>query len=495
MSLAESLAEAIDGTAIKAGEATVTRLAEALADGSLTAVALSDFYAARIARLNPDLRAVITVSPAAAAEAAASDERRARGASLGPLDGIPVLVKDNVSAAGMPATAGSPALERAADPDAFLVSGLRRAGAVILGKANLSEWANFRSKPSCSGLSTLGGQAVNPHGAGRSPSGSSSGSGVAVAAGLAPLAVGTETDGSIVSPAGVCGVVGIKPTVGLISRTGIVPISAAQDTAGPMTRTVADAAIMLTAMAGADPADPATGRAAAEACGYASFLQADGLEGARLGVWREGSAGADAATAAVLDAAIALLRAAGAQIVDPVQLADMDKMGEPEFAALTHEFKHDINAYLAGVGGDHPADLAGLIAFNAGNGRRVLSHFGQELFEAAEETSGDLSDADYVEARATATRIARSGLDDALAGDKLDAVITLTGHAAWLIDHVLGDYHTWGTSSPAAVAGYPSITVPAGQVKGLPIGLSFIGPAWSEPRLIALAHSFELARG
>jgi amidase len=178
-----------------------------------------------------------------------------------------------------------------------------------------------------------------------------------------------------------------------------------------------------------------------------------------------------------------------------VQLADMDKMGEPEFAALTHEFKHDINAYLAGVGGDHPADLAGLIAFNAGNGRRVLSHFGQELFEAAEETSGDLSDADYVEARATATRIARSGLDDALAGDKLDAVITLTGHAAWLIDHVLGDYHTWGTSSPAAVAGYPSITVPAGQVKGLPIGLSFIGPAWSEPRLIALAHSFELARG
>src|SRR5580700_9483090 len=495
MSLTESLAQMVGRSGISAGTATAQSLNQALAAGTVTATELAAFYLDRIERLNPGLRAVITVSEEAAAEAAASDVRRAAGAVRGPLDGIGVLIKDNIAVTGLPATAGSPALQDAAAADAFLVGRLRAAGAVILGKANLSEWANFRSRPSSSGLSTLGGQAVNPHGAGRSPSGSSSGSAVAVAAGLAPIAIGTETDGSIVSPAGACGAVGIEPTVGLISRTGIVPISAAQDTAGPMTRTVADAAIMLTAMAGADPADPATGRAAAEACGYASFLQADGLEGARLGVWREGSAGADAATAAVLDAAIALLRAAGAQIVDPVQLADMDKMGEPEFAALTHEFKHDINAYLAGVGGDHPADLAGLIAFNAGNGRRVLSHFGQELFEAAEQTSGDLSDADYVEARATATRIARSGLDDALAGDKLDAVITLTGHAAWLIDHVLGDYHTWGTSSPAAVAGYPSITVPAGQVKGLPIGLSFIGPAWSEPRLIALAHSFELARG
>ena len=364
---------------------------------------------------------------------------------------------------------------------------------MILGKANLSEWANFRSRPSSSGLSTLGGQAVNPHGAGRSPSGSSSGSAVAAAAGLAPIAVGTETDGSIVSPAAACGVVGLKPTVGLISRSGIVPISAVQDTAGPMAASVADAAVLLTVLAGHDGGDPATGRAAAEACDYAAFLRPDALDGARIGVWRVGSHEAGAATAAVLDSAIARLRDRGAHIVDPVQLADADKIEEPEFAALTHEFKHDINAYLAGLGGDHPADLAGLISFNTRNAAAVLSHFGQELFEAAQATSGDLADPGYLQARAAAAQIARSGLDAALTGDRLDAVIALTGHPAWLTDHVLGDYHAWGTSSPAAVAGYPAITVPAGRVSGLPVGLSFMGPAWSEPQLIALAHSFELA--
>jgi amidase len=493
MSLDESLTEIIGSTGIAARSASVEHLAKSLSARALAAVDLTAFYLARIEQLNPDLRAVIAVSGAAASEAAASDERRAQGTPRGPLDGIPVLVKDNVSAAGMPATAGSPALLNAADPDAFLVTRLRAAGAVIIGKANLSEWANFRSRPSSSGLSTLGGQAVNPHGSGRSPSGSSSGSAVAVAAALAPLAVGTETDGSIVSPAGACGVVGIKPTLGLISRSGVVPISAAQDTAGPMARTVADAAALLTALAGQDDADPATERAATEACDYAAFLQPDRLVGARLGVWREPSSKADARTAAVLEAAIAALREAGAQIVDPVQLTDSDKLGEPEYAALTHEFKHDINAYLAGVGGDHPADLAGLIAFNTGNGATVLNHFGQELFEAAEATSGDMADAGYREARESAARIARSGLDGALAADKLDAVIALTGHPAWLIDHVLGDYHAWGSSSPAAVSGYPSITVPAGSVGGLPVGLSFIGAAWSEPRLIGLAHGFELA--
>jgi amidase len=493
MSLDESLAEIIGNTGIEAGGASVGLLADSLSAGTLTAADLTAFYLARIEQLNPDLRAVITVSGAAASEAAASDERQANGSRRGPLDGIPVLVKDNVSAAGMPATAGSPALLHAADPDAFLVTRLRAAGAVIIGKANLSEWANFRSRPSSSGLSTLGGQAVNPHGGGRSPSGSSSGSAVAVAAGLVPLAVGTETDGSIVSPSGACGVVGIKPTLGLVSRSGVVPISAAQDTAGPMARTVADAAALLTALAGHDETDPATARAAAEACDYTAFLQADALAGARLGVWREPSSKADARTAAILETAITALREAGAQIVDPVELADTDKLGEPEFAALNHEFKHDINAYLAGVGGDHPADLAGLIAFNTGNGAVVLNHFGQELFEAAEATSGDMADDGYLEARGTATRIARSGLDGALNTDKLDAIITLTGHPAWLIDHVLGDCHAWGSSSPAAVSGYPSITVPAGSVRGLPVGLSFIGAAWSEPRLIALAHGFELA--
>jgi amidase len=492
MSLPKS--QVIGQTGIEVGEATAASLGAALSAGTLTAAELTAFYLARIQSLNPALRAVINTGPLATAEAAASDARRATGAVLGPLDGIPVLIKDNISAAGLPATAGSPALAAAAAPDAFLVTLLRQAGAVVLGKANLSEWANFRSRPSSSGLSTLGGQAVNPHGSGRSPSGSSSGSAVAVAAGLAPLAVGTETDGSIVSPASACGVVGIKPTVGLVSRTGVVPISAAQDTAGPMTMTVADAAMLLTAMAGADPADPTTAVAAGNACDYAAYLDSAALDGARLGVWRAGSEGADAATIAVLEGALAVLRGAGAQLTDPVELTDADKIGEPEFAALTLEFKHDINAYLAGLGGEHPADLGGLIEFNAQNASSVLEHFGQELFAEAQATSGDLTDPEYVEARSTAIRLARGGLDAALADDRLDAVIALTGHPAWLIDHVLGDYHSWGTSGPAAVAGYPSITVPAGQVHGLPVGLSFVGPAWSEPRLIALAHAFEQAR-
>jgi len=494
MSLTESLAQTVGRSSIPVGQATVASLGAALSAGTLSAAELTAFYLARIDNLNPALRAVITTGPQAMAAAAVSDARRAAGSGPGLLDGIPVLIKDNIAADELPATAGSPALAAAAAADAFLVARLRAAGAVVLGKANLSEWANFRSKPSSSGLSTLGGQAVNPHGSGRSPSGSSSGSAVAVAAGLAPLAVGTETDGSILSPAGACGVVGIKPTVGLVSRSGIVPISAVQDTAGPMTMTVADAAILLTAMAGADPADPATEPAAGNACDYTAYLDPAGLDGARLGVWRAGSEAADAATIAVLEAALAVLRRAGAQLADPVELTDADKIGEPEFAALTREFKHDINAYLAGLGGEHPADLAGLIEFNSANEATVLAQFGQELFIEAQVTSGDLTEPEYVEARSTAGRLARGGLDGALAGNNLDAVIALTGHPARLIDHVLGDYHSWGTSCPAAVAGYPSITVPAGHVAGLPVGLSFIGPAWSEPRLIALAHAFEQAR-
>lgn len=498
-SLAESLAETIGRTGIAAGQVTVAGLAAALAAGRLTAAELTAFYLRRTDELNPRLRAVIKASPQAAAEAAASDDRRAAGTTLGPLDGIPVLVKDNVSATGLPATAGSPALQFADAPDAFLVGRLRAAGAVILGKANLSEWANFRSHPSSSGLSTLGGQAVNPHGTGRSPSGSSSGSAIAIAAGLAPLAIGTETDGSIVSPASACGTVGIKPTLGLVSRTGIVPISAAQDTAGPMTRTVADAAALLSVIAGADPADPATEPAGGNATDYRSYLDPAALEGARIGVWRAGSAGASPATAALLDAAIEVLRARGAEITDPVEVPDFEKIAEPEFAALTHEFKHDLNAYLAGLGGDHPADLAALIAFNKeGNGAVSLDPFGQEIFERAQATTGDLAEPAYLEARSAATRLARAGLDKALiggglAGGGLDAVIALTGHAAWLIDHLLGDNYAWSTSTLAAVSGYPSVTVRAGLVKGLPVGLSFLGPAWSEPRLIALAHAFELA--
>jgi amidase len=498
MPISESLAEPIPGAGLAAGEATVAALGQALSAGPLTAADLAAFYLARIERLNPGLHAVITVSPRAAADAAESDARRAAGQGHGPLEGIPVLIKDNMAVEGLPATAGSPALSGAAGPEAFCVARLRAAGAVILGKTNLSEWANFRSRHSSSGWSTLGGQTVNPHGAGRNPSGSSSGSGVAVAAGLAALAVGTETDGSIVSPAATCGVVGIKPTVGLVSRSGIVPISAAQDTAGPIARTVADAAALLAALAAPDPADeattdPAAAAAAAAAGGYAGFLDRAALAGARLGVWRAGSAEATPQTLAVLEAAIARLRAAGAVIVDPVELPDADKIAEPEYEALRHEFAHDLNAYLAGLPGDHPATLAELIAFNTRHAATVLAHFGQDIFEWSQASGGDLAAADYLDARSAARRLARGGLDAALTGSRLDAVISLTSAPAWLTDHVLGDHHTFGTSSPAAVAGYPAVTLPVGRVAGLPVGISLVGPAWSEPRLIALAYALEQA--
>ena len=391
-STSSQVSQTLGGSGLDPGTATVAALRQALTDGALTAAELTAFYSSTIERLNPVLHAVISVSPQAAAEARASDEARARGAAPGPLAGIPVLIKDNIAVAGMAATAGSPALAEADQDEAFLVTRLREAGAVILGKANLSEWANFRSSHSTSGWSTLGGQAVNPHGTGRNPSGSSSGSGVAVAAGLAPLAVGTETDGSIVCPASACGIVGIKPTLGLVSRTGIVPISAAQDTAGPMTRSVADAAALLSVLAATDPADPATAPAAAAARDYTACLDGNALAGARLGVWRDGSKDADRGTAAVLERALALLREAGADLVDPVELPGAAEILEPEFAALTHEFKHDLNAYLADLRGTHPADLAGLIKYNQQYAGTVLAHFGQEHFERAEATTGDLGE-------------------------------------------------------------------------------------------------------
>jgi amidase len=517
---ADSLGERIGDSGIDAGGATVAGLQRALSSGSLTSAGLTAFYLERIERLNPDLHAVITVSPHAPAEARASDSARAGGQPRGALEGIPVLIKDNIAARGMPATAGSPALAGAESGDAFLVARLRAAGAVILGKANLSEWANIRSTHSSSGWSTLGGQAANPHGTGRNPSGSSSGSAAAVAAGLAPVAIGTETDGSIVSPAGACGVVGLKPTLGLVSRGGIVPISAAQDTAGPMTCCVADAAALLSALAGADPADPATAQAAGRPADYTAFLDAGALGGARLGVWRDGSKAAVSAAVGVLDAAVERLRSCGAEVIDPVALPDIDQMEEPELAALLHEFKHDLNAYLAALPGEHPMTLAELIDFNIQNADRVLVHFGQELFERAEATSGDPGDPSYTAARGEANRLAHAALDGALAGgfrgvvppgqhrgglpvvappgqhaSRLDAVVALTGGPAWLTDHVLGDYPGLSTAGPAAVCGYPSISVPAGFVAGLPVGLTFMGPAWSEPRLLALAFAFEQAAG
>jgi amidase len=449
-------------------------------------------YLDRIAELNPALGAVITVSPDALDEAAARDQDPA--GPRGPLHGVPVLIKDNIDVRGLPATAGSPALGGAADRgDAFLVTRLRKAGAVILGKANLSEWANFRSYRSTSGWSTLGGQAANPHALDRNPSGSSSGSGVAVAAGLAPMAVGTETDGSIVAPASACGVVGIKPTLGLVSRRGVVPISAAQDTAGPMTRTVGEAAALLGVLAGPDPADPVTAAAQGRPADYTAFLDAGALAGARLGVWRDGPHEAGDAIMAVLDRALDVLRDLGATVIDPVELPGAAGIGDSEWFSLLHEFKREINGYLRALPGHAPRSLAELIDFNIRNGSAVLAHFGQEIFLQAEATSGDPADPAAQAARAEAAGRAREALDGPLAAHRLDAIVTLTANPAGLTDYVLGDNGVFHTSGPSAVAGYPAITVPAGQVSGLPVGLSFLGPAWSEPALIGLAYAFEQA--
>jgi amidase len=487
--------------------APVAELQRAMAAGEITAEALTRHYLGRIDELNPVLHAVITVSPDAVADATASDERRALGAVRGPLDGIPVLVKDNIQVGGMPTTAGSPALLSARPADAFIIIRLRAAGAVILGKANLSEWANFRSTHSTSGWSTLGGQAANPYALDRNPSGSSSGSAVAVSAGLAPLAIGTETDGSIVSPSSACGIVGIKPTAGLVSRTGIIPVSPVQDTAGPMAASVADAAALLTALAAADPRDPAVEFPAEYperfhgTLDYTTFLDGGALDGAKVGIWRAGSAAAAAATRAVLDAAVAQLGALGARVTDPVELPGAGTLFEPEWMALKHEFKYGINAYLKylaayGVTSNGvPGSLAELIAFNARNSALVLSRFGQEIFEESAATSGDLSDPEYLELRGTATRIAVSALETPVREHGLDVIVSLTGSPAWLTDYVLGDHFIFGTSAPAAVSGWPSITVPAGYVSGLPVGISFTGPPWSEPRLIALASAFEQATG
>ena len=459
--------------------------------GTPTPVALATYYLQRIAELNPILGAVTTVSPDALSEAAARDQESP--ASRGPLHGVPVLVKDNIDVRGLPATAGSPALGGVADRgDAFLVTRLREAGAVILGKANLSEWANFRSPRSTSGWSTLGGQAANPHALDRNPSGSSSGSGVAVAAGLAPMAIGTETDGSIVCPASACGVVGIKPTLGLVSRHGIVPISSAQDTAGPMARTVAEAAALLGVLAGPDPADPVT-VAAAGLADYTAFLDAGALAGARLGVWRDGCHEAGDTIMAVLDAALDVLRDLGATVLDPVELPGAAGISDPEWVSLLHEFKREINGYLRAVPGHAPRSLAELIDFNIDNGPSVLAHFGQETFIQAEATSGDPADPAALAARAEAGSRAREALDGPLTSHRLDAIVTLTANPASLTDYVLGDNDVFHTSGPSAVAGYPAISVPAGQVSGLPVGLSFLGPAWSEPALIALAYAFEQA--
>jgi len=440
---------------------------------------------------------VLETNPEALAIAGALDaERKAKG-PRGPLHGIPVLLKDNIGTADrMTTTAGSLALEGSIPPhDAFLVARLREAGAVLLGKANLSEWANFRSTRSSSGWSSRGGQCRNPYALDRCPSGSSSGSGVAAAANLAAVTVGSETDGSIVSPSSCCGIVGIKPTLGLVSRAGVIPIAHSQDTAGPMCRTVADAATLLGAMTGVDERDGATKASHGKALtDYTQFLDAAGLKGAKIGVYHPKSLEGNPHTDRALAESLTALKSAGAVIVDPVKIETAGKLGDDEYEVLLFEFKADLDRYLTELSMAAPIrSLKEAIEFNARNHDRVMPYFGQEIFEQA-QAKGPLTDPKYKKALANSKRLSqKEGLDAAFARHKVDALVAITGGPAWLIDLVNGDSPGGGSSSLAAVSGYPSITVPAGYAFGLPVGLSFIGPAWSEPALIKLAYAFEQA--
>ena len=478
-------------------ELTLADIEAAYADGRLTARSLTQRYLQRIEALDrkgPRLGAVLEINPRAQEMAGQLDaERRAHG-SRGPLHGIPVLIKDNIETADhMMTTAGSLALEGWYAPqDAPLVARLRAAGAVILGKTNLSEWANFRSTHSISGWSGRGGQTRNPYATDRTPSGSSSGSAVAVAASLCALAVGTETDGSIVSPASTNGIVGLKPTVGLVSRRGVVPISHSQDTPGPLTRSVRDAAVMLSVMAGPDPADAAT-----LAVGnrfepdYSKYLNPDGLRGARLGIARRFFAGFTGLDR-FLDTCLATLRRAGAIIVDPADLPANDALGAAELEVLLYEFKADLNTYLARLPANFRVrSLADLIRFNEADSAREMPLFGQELLHQA-EVKGGLESSAYQAARATCLAATRAGgIDAVMSEHKLDAIVTLTSGPAWFIDPVNGDSDGSGCSTPAAVAGYPHITVPAGLYRDLPVGLSLFGTAFSEPTLLRVASGFE----
>jgi amidase len=481
-------------------QATVLDLQDAMDQGELSSAQLTRFYLARIRALNPLLNAVIETNPHAIRDAVHSDLHRRSDGARSPLEGIPVLLKDNFDTAGFGGfhtTAGSLALLKARPADdSFVVQQLKEAGAVILGKANLSEWANFRSTSSSSGWSARGGQTNNPYVLDRNPCGSSSGSAVAAAAHLATITFGTETNGSVVCPAGANSTVGIKPTIGLVSRSGIVPISAEQDTAGPITRNITDAAAALSVVQGVDPEDPATGDAADFVDrDYLEALDPNALSGARIGVWREPTA-ANPEVEKVLNDAVAALEAQGAVIVDDVQLTGLDEALDAQFPALLVEFKHDINAYLAATPGKHPGDLAGLIEFNNEHADQELQFFGQEIFELAEATSGDLTDPDYMEQRATATNSARAAVDDAIAADDLDAIVAPTNNAAWLTDLENGDDLTdfVSSSSPAAISGYANITVPAGYARDhLPIGVSFFAGQFSEPTLIAIAYAYEQA--
>jgi amidase len=433
---------------------------------------------------------VIEVNPKAEDEARARDEERKAGKVRGPLHGVPILIKDNVDVAGMVNSAGSLAMaEHRPKQDAFMVARLRDAGAVILGKTNLSEWANFRSTRSTSGWSSRGGQTKNPYVLDRNPCGSSSGTGTAIAASLGAIGVGTETDGSIICPASVNGLVGVKPTVGLVSRTGIIPISISQDTAGPMARTVADAALLLGAMAGVDQADPAGAAAQGKSAGdYTTFLKAGAVKGKRFGVMRNVMAPHPGVTAAV-NRAIDVLTSGGAEVVD-VRVANYNDWGDDEQTVLLYEFKDGLNAYLKASGAPHPS-LESIIAWNKANADRAMPIFGQENFESA-QAKGPLTDAAYLKAKERARRMAgREGLVATLDRHKLDALIAPSVPPAWPTDHVLGDHFLGAGYGMAAVAGTPSITVPIGESHGLPLGLTFMGRAYTEGELIGYGYALE----
>lgn len=480
-------------------ELTIVQLQAGMKSGRFTAVSLVKKYRVRIEEIDrrgPAVHAVIELNPDSLAIAHGLDQERKAGRVRGPLHGIPVLLKDNLDTHDrLMTTAGSLALHGSIPArDSTVAEKLRTAGAVILGKTNLSEWANFRSTNSTSGWSGRGGQTRNPYVLDRNPSGSSSGSAAAVAANLCAVAIGTETDGSILSPSSYNGIVGIKPTLGLVSRAGIIPIAHSQDTAGPMARTVMDAAILLSCLTGADPRDAATVRSAGKAAtDYTQHLDTYGLKGARLGVVRK-YFGIHKEADRRMEEALAEMKRLGAILVDPAALANQGQIGDSEMQVLLYEFKADLNAYLAGLGAAAPVHtLKEIIAFNERNRTREMLHFGQELFLKA-EAKGPLTDPAYRDALEKNHRLTQAeGIDAIMDEQHLDALVAPTAGPAHVTDWVYGDRDTGGSTSPAAVAGYPSITVPAGQVAGLPVGISFFGRAWSEPLLVRLAYAFEQA--
>ena len=481
-------------------EATLADLGSAMTAGRRTSHSITQQYLARIEELDrrgPALHLVIETNPDALAIARALDDERKLRGSRGPLHGIPVLLKDNIDTADrMTTTAGSYALEGSIPlRDAFVAQRLREAGAVILGKANLSEWANFRSTHSSSGWSGRGGQAKNPYVLDRNPCGSSSGSAAAVSANYCPLAVGTETDGSIVCPASANGVVGIKPTLGLVSRAGIIPIAHSQDTAGPMARTVRDAAIMLNVLAGVDPRDSATrGSAGKSHPDYTRSLDAGALRGARIGVARTRYFGYSDVTDKTIDVAIDALKQGGAVVVDPANIPTAGKFDDSEFEVLLYEFKADLNAYLASLGPKAPVkSLQDIIDYNERHREQEMPWFGQEIMLMAQK-KGPLTSRKYRAALAMNLRMSRAeGIDAVMDKHRLDAIVAPTGSPAWPTDLINGDHFSGASSTAAAVAGYPNISVPAGYVHGLPVGISFMGRAWSEPKLIGIAYAYEQA--